>query len=203
MSKKGRHTSTIQNELLFSSLSRFFMKPTNFKRMSSIIHGTSAISLRLIDYFVTNYSRKYNIVITRTKTASKVPDYFHVYVNYRSQLKAFSKHLFDPFRRNQKITFKFDADNELPTTIGQMNFFRWAIESDVLEYIDGHYDVIVQDMNKAQKEEPAAAKKEAPLRKGSNASSERKQHVASKKTSTASCFNNMALIKGTRTVSFE
>ena len=33
------------------------------------------------------------------------------------------------------------------TTIGQLNFFRWAIENDVLNYIEENYSNIEKDMN--------------------------------------------------------
>jgi hypothetical protein len=35
----------------------------------------------------------------------------------------------------------------LQTTIGQLNFFKWAIENQVLEYIEKNYDEIENDMN--------------------------------------------------------
>ena len=33
------------------------------------------------------------------------------------------------------------------TTIGQLNFFKWAIENRILEYIDENYEMIENDMN--------------------------------------------------------
>jgi hypothetical protein len=35
----------------------------------------------------------------------------------------------------------------METTLGQLNFFKWAIENRVLEYIESHYDAIERDMN--------------------------------------------------------
>ena len=35
----------------------------------------------------------------------------------------------------------------METTIGQLNFFRWAIESKILEYIKENYEKIENDMN--------------------------------------------------------
>jgi hypothetical protein len=35
----------------------------------------------------------------------------------------------------------------LESTIAQLNCFKWVIENKVLEYIDAHYDAILQDMN--------------------------------------------------------
>jgi hypothetical protein len=41
----------------------------------------------------------------------------------------------------------YTNDTSLQTTIGQLNFFKWAIENQVLEYIEKNYDEIEADMN--------------------------------------------------------
>jgi hypothetical protein len=41
----------------------------------------------------------------------------------------------------------YTNDTSLQTTIGQLNFFKWAIENQVLEYIENNYDEIEADMN--------------------------------------------------------
>ena len=41
----------------------------------------------------------------------------------------------------------YTNDTSLQTTIGQLNFFKWAIENQVLEYIENNYDEIELDMN--------------------------------------------------------
>ena len=35
----------------------------------------------------------------------------------------------------------------METTIGQLNFFKWAIENGIIDYITENYDDIEQDMN--------------------------------------------------------
>ena len=35
----------------------------------------------------------------------------------------------------------------IETTIGQLNFFKWALENCVVKYIDENYDTIEKDMN--------------------------------------------------------
>ena len=35
----------------------------------------------------------------------------------------------------------------METTIGQLNFFKWAIENKVIQYIENNYQVIENDMN--------------------------------------------------------
>ena len=115
-----------------------------------IINGESEISLRLIDWFITNYSKKNQTIITKKVNNNVV--HLNVYLSYRSQLKSYSKTNFDPFRRRDRITFYYDNRNSIETTIGQLNMFRWILQSDVLEYVDEHKKAIEQDMIKTQKE---------------------------------------------------
>ena len=186
MSKKGRHTSAIHNELLLASLSRFFSKPSHMKSLLCIINGTTNISLRLIDWFVTNYCKKWNVVINRAKG-----EYINVYIHYRSQLRAFSKQLFDPFRRQDKIVFYYDKQNYIHTTIGQLNFFRWAIENEVLDYIHKNSDAILADMNSTQKTiTPPPVVNETPKK-------------TNKRNEVKSSLNNMSLMKGSCVLKFD
>ncbi len=138
-------------DLLMTSLSKFYSSKANFGKIVPIVEGHHAlISLRLIDWFVTNYSKKMNTVITYEKNNNII--HFNVYLSYRSQLKAYSKQQFDPFRRRDRITF-ISADNQsLETTIGQLNFFRWVLQNDILDYVTLHHDEIEQDMIKTQKD---------------------------------------------------
>lgn len=98
------------------------------------------LSLRIIDWFVTNYSKKHNIVIERHGKP------FIVYLEYKSQLKAYSKKQFDPFCRRARIHFEYAQGTNFETTIGQLNFFRWAIENNIIDYIMAHYEAIEADM---------------------------------------------------------
>lgn len=134
-----------KKDLLMQSLINFFTNRTNLDQVIPIITGKSTISLRILDWFVTNYSKKNNIhyqVEMDQKTKN-----FIVYLDYKSQLKAYSKKQFDPFCRRERISFIDHDNNELITTVGQLNFFRWAIENNILEYIIENYEIIENDMN--------------------------------------------------------
>ena len=52
--------SISRKDLLMNSLDIFFSKPENIIRIVPIIAGFNNISLRIIDWFVTNYSKKNN-----------------------------------------------------------------------------------------------------------------------------------------------
>jgi hypothetical protein len=64
-----------------------------------------------------------------------------VYLAYKSHLKAYSKKMFDPFCRWKRIQFM-----GMDTTVGQLNFFEWAIQDDVLKYLEDNYDAVHADM---------------------------------------------------------
>jgi hypothetical protein len=134
-----------KKDLLMQSLINFFTNRFNLDQVIPIITGKSKISLRILDWFVTNYSKKNNIHYQITIN-NKIKN-FIVYLDYKSQLKAYSKRQFDPFCRRERISFIDHDNNELITTVGQLNFFRWGIENNILEYIMTNYSVIENDMN--------------------------------------------------------
>lgn len=148
------------NDLLYNSLKGFYSKKKHRDEMLSIIENNTALSLRLIDWFITNYSKKNNIEYYIFKdnennfTLNELDIFikrFNVYHSYKSQLKAYSKRRFDPFCRRERISFKYidkyDDIKCIDTTIGQLNFFKWAINNRVLEYILDKKDMIENDMN--------------------------------------------------------
>lgn len=120
------------------------------QKVMPIINGTSKYSLRLIDWFVTNYSKKHNTIITYRSTDNNIV-HLNVYLSYRSQLKAYSKQQFDPFRRRERILFYYERDKSVETTIGQLNFFRWVIQNHIIDYICEHAKEIEKDMVGQQK----------------------------------------------------
>lgn len=134
-----------KKDLLMQSLIHFFLNRKNLDEVVPIITGKSNISLRILDWFVTNYSKKNNIHY-QISLNNKIKN-FIVYLDYKSQLKAYSKKQFDPFCRRERISFIDHDNNELITTVGQLNFFRWAIENNILNYIIENYEIIENDMN--------------------------------------------------------
>jgi hypothetical protein len=111
-----------------------------------IIQGYSKVSLRIIDWFTTNYS-KINYTSYTYKNKKNKNIRFNVYIEYKLQLKAYSKKRFDPFCRWTRINIPCKNDS-IETTIGQLNFFKWALDNHVIEYIEKNYSSIEDDMNK-------------------------------------------------------
>ena len=143
-------------DLLMTSLSKFYLDEKNINILIPIVNGLSKISLRVLDWFVTNFCKKHNTVIhyQRDSKAQKLI----VHLDYKNQLKAYSKKQFDPFCRRERINFIYGKGNELLTTVGQLNFFRWAIEHHVLDYINDNLEVIEADMNNSLKIEGSVGK---------------------------------------------
>ena len=133
---------TTQNSLLLNNLMEFYNKGDNLDVMLSIINGHSPISLRIVDWFVTNYAKEKYVVYNLDNTRR-----IKVYDSYKLNLKAYSKKRFDPFCRWDRITIPYKDNTHIQTTIGQLNFFKWAIENNILDYIRENYQAIERDMN--------------------------------------------------------
>tara|TARA_X000001036_G_scaffold384531_1_gene378558 strand:+ start:1322 stop:1870 length:549 start_codon:yes stop_codon:yes gene_type:complete len=130
-----------QNNLLLNTLNDFYQKDNNIDKMLSIINGQSNISLRLVDWFVTNYAKKHFVIYPLRDSR------FKVYDDYKLKLRAYSKKRFDPFCRWDRITIPYKDKSRIQTTIGQLNFFKWALENRIIDYIEEHYEHIEKDMN--------------------------------------------------------
>jgi hypothetical protein len=151
----ARRGGQTQNELLLTNLLTFYGKDDNMDRLVNVINGQSKISLRIIDWFVTNYAKK-NFTVYSIPAKNKCStvingeentERFKVFHNYKLELKAYSKVRYDPFSRRERIAIPYKDNTCLQTTIGQLNFFKWAIENQLLEYIEKNYDEIEVDMN--------------------------------------------------------
>jgi hypothetical protein len=138
---------TTQNDLLLNNLLDFYKNEDNLDRMLKIITGESRISLRIVDWFATNYAKKYYTLYTINESANNIERRFKVYVDYKLKLKAYSKKRFDPFCRWDRISIPYKNGQYIETTIGQLNFFKWALENKVVDYINTNYEIIENDMN--------------------------------------------------------
>jgi hypothetical protein len=139
---------TSQELLKLKGNDDFYDNPENADKFISIISGDSQISIRLIDHFITKFS-KYNKCSYKLNENDK-ETIFNVYFDYKNQLKHFQKTHFDPFSRGDRIPF-FMKNTCIITTIGQLNFFRWFISKKIFEYLMTKKDDVFDDMNKKNK----------------------------------------------------
>jgi hypothetical protein len=137
-----------KEEVLLDSLYEFYKNKNNLNKILPIVTGTSELSLRVLDYFVTNYSKN-NSINLGNKNDTK----YNVYHDYKNKLKSYNKRFFDPFCRinkkniTNKIAFKYDDEKYIVTTIGQLNFFRWAIRNKIIDYVINDLENINNEMN--------------------------------------------------------
>jgi hypothetical protein len=154
------------HNLLLSSLTAYYQRrPAHRKLLYEIIEGLSPLSLRVIDWFVTHYARTHQVLYwidDATQTLHEAyPDpphgtqlrKFSLYLDYRAQLKSYTKMYMDSFRRHERITFVLETDPfaAVETTVGQLNFFRWALSNHVIEYIMNNLADIERNMAAHQK----------------------------------------------------
>ena len=153
------------HDLLLTSLTDYYNNHAeNRQILKDIINGKHKLSLRLIDWLVTHYAKTNNIFYWIHKNNNQIFEAYpthlsevidgknlkkiSLYLDYRAQLKSYAKINFDSFRRHNRITFFLDLEKNdfIETTIGQLNFFRWAFSNNVITYAVNNYDKIYQNM---------------------------------------------------------
>ena len=139
-------------ELIIASLQRFYATYPDMTKVMPYLVGDADISLRVIDWFVTKYSRKnftsYDLNGQR----------FVVYKSYKGQLDAYNKQYFDTNCRRERIQFSIKEYEPFVTTIGKLNFFRWALETNLLDYIESNKEELKAGYNQFLKETTQAHK---------------------------------------------
>ena len=166
-----------KQELIVQSLQRFYAGRDDINEIVEMLQGTSDVSLRVIDWFVTNYAKTHSTAYILNGQQ------FLVYRDYKSQLKAYSKKLFDPFCRRERIYFQVPNHPPFLTTVAKLNFFRWAIEKNILTFIKLHQEAIEREMNTSMKE--LAKLRSTPTNStGSSTSSNVTTNTVSTKSST-------------------
>ncbi len=127
-----------KSAILLTSIDTFYNNPENRATLLDILNKTGGISLRNLEWFITNYSKKNNL--SYKTTDGKI---FSVHCAYKSSLDGYSKKLFDPFCRSSKISYTVPGtSNEIHTTVAQLNFIRWCIKNNIIGYIRDHKNAL-------------------------------------------------------------
>ena len=129
------------DSFLATKLRAFFTEDMVREVMLPLLEQSSPVSLRSLDWLVTNYSKKYNVVCTTCDGSL-----FNIHSGYKAALATYRRTNFDPFRRRSRHEFLFDGKTRT-TTLGQTNFIYWAFKNGVLEYAHKHAVEIESDMN--------------------------------------------------------
>lgn len=136
------------NLKLKEKLLKYFENEDKLIILYNVLKKKSVYSLRVLEWFVTNYCKKHLVVYKVNGTS------FNVYKKYKDNLKSYSKERFDPFKRTKpsenlssKIKLKTKAGDVFETSICQMNFFKWMITNNIHNYVEKNINLIKQDMN--------------------------------------------------------
>ena len=121
------------HEQLPGVLSFFKNNPSAKAKMLATLSQENGLSLRLLDWFVTYFSKVRGVFVS-----SEDGKLMCVHAEYKNNLRAYSKRGFDPFCRRERIVldnnFDLTSGEGMCTTIGQLCFFRWAVESGIIDH---------------------------------------------------------------------
>lgn len=127
-----------KTDILLTSINNFYIHEENRYKLMNILNKSSGISLRNLEWFITNYSKKNN-----TSYQTNDGKFFTVHCAYKSSLDGYSKKLFDPFCRSQKFAYTIPGtSHEIHTTLAQLNFIKWCIKNNVIEYIGNNKKIL-------------------------------------------------------------
>lgn len=133
-----------KDQLLYNKLHSFFYNSDNINILLDVLkskkNNKNKISLRLINWFIIYYCKNNDIYVPNTHKL--------IYIEYKAELFQVHKISFDPFCRHNRINFIYnDKGESIITTIGQLNFFKWFVQNNIMVYIKQHYEQLLEDMN--------------------------------------------------------
>jgi hypothetical protein len=127
-----------KNDILLSSINQFYDNEKNRSTLLTILDKSSGISLRNLEWFITNYAKK-----NHTSYQTGDGKLFTVHCAYKSSLDGYSKKLFDPFCRSQKFSYVVPGtSDEIQTTLAQLNFIKWCIKNKIIDYISSNRECL-------------------------------------------------------------
>jgi hypothetical protein len=139
-----------EKHLIDNLIKNFYSNRSNLEIVENILtfKVSESISLRVLDHFPNNFARVNNTMINGVR----------IYSDYKNTLKGYQKKQFDPFCRGRSIKlYKADlsyevydgpptsekvTDEYIITTLRQLNFFKWCIERNIIEYVEKNIDAI-------------------------------------------------------------
>jgi len=155
---KINETPMTRSKLLMYSLSKFYTKSNTLSAIIPIIKKKSPISLRLLEWVVMKKAKPYNnykglVFPIQSKKSKKIKGYIHVYKDYQKTLKTFSGEYFGIFKRSDIVTLKYgkNPEDQVATTVAQLNFFRWTLEIKLVDYIKTHFIELASELYKSKR----------------------------------------------------
>ncbi len=140
---------------LMIEITKFYDNKKHIDELLKYLGSERLISMRMIEFFVSVYCDEKSVIYP-LKNSDGTIEHFNVGLRYRSAIGNYNKDYFDPFCRKQKIIYIYKSDDktykQIHTSIGQLNFFKWAFAYRVLRYMKNHYDDIEKEKKIYDKE---------------------------------------------------
>ncbi len=143
--EEGNALSRKDEVLLHSVLEWFNEDEARVQQFSDIVKHKNGLSLRIIDWLITNFSKNIRVSIT----TNDLP--IDLYRDYHKNLSAHNKKNFDPFARRRRICIILFGNEQRFSTIGQLNFFRWFISKNLCNFVIEKKPIIEKHMRESEK----------------------------------------------------
>lgn len=151
----AHHALTLPQDSIVRRVNAMLSSCPEFGALCADIVGAHRLSLRMLDWLVTNYAKHKALRIPGRDGGS-----VYVHDEYRACLAAFRRRHFDPFCRALRrggdgarvaeyATLHYGGDKRIQTCVSQLNFMEWAYRHGVLQYALDNESAIVADMNQA------------------------------------------------------
>ena len=145
-----------KDEVLLSSVLRWFnQEQSRVQTFSDIIHHKNGLSLRIIDWLITNFTKSFSVAIESEGLPRNLRK------DYHKNLSAHNKKNFDPFARRRRIHIVLFGKEKRVSTIGQLNFFRWFLSKDLVGFLLENKSVIEKHMKESENKQGRIAKRKA------------------------------------------
>jgi hypothetical protein len=121
----------------------FFDEEVTRRLLVPVATQTFGVSLRLLDYTMTNWAKKTRVMTMMNTSGGPTP--INIFSLYKDWLHFYRRRGFDSFRRRERVYFRHEEET-METTVAQLNFLRWAEMYGVLEYVVANKAIIEEDM---------------------------------------------------------
>ena len=119
-----------------------------------LVTSKSVVSLRVLAWTVTNYSKRHNVTIEYQDMRGN-SRLFNIHHEYRAWLRVWRRRLFDPFARRSRIFFRSEG-KWCATTVAQLNFIVFSHTLGIIDYVKMHVATIEKEMNSVLRNKPVA-----------------------------------------------
>lgn len=135
-----------KDEVLLTSVLEWYNSDVSrVNQFTDVVKHKNGLSLRIIDWLITNFSKKVSVSI---ETRGLPGD---LYRDYHKNLSAHNKKNFDPFARRQRICIVILGREKRFSTIGQLNFFRWFLQKNLCEFLLENKSIVEKHMREYEK----------------------------------------------------